>query len=1152
MQLPIWLTVNYFKMAKVFSLIPNNQGVQKEHWAEINSPYGPTEIETIPNSDGDKASKAPTSIPSPFARIDLFRTAFKFVNNSSIDGDSIYHKLVSDCWDTGVLFFKKDHWPGLEISKFDKEKDLTLLSSSSNDKHKLFASTLNLFLEQDSATNNFNEIDSIYFIKHNNKVIGGTSPTTLFFASANDLTDAQFTDGNDVLFDKIYFPLYKRDPEFQKFIYAYFYRHALQHKMIELADYLMNSLEILGRENVQLANLLHSFRNMNTSELESILNGDYNELNTGIENNLVEIFTGQPLRKQKQIRLPDTIEKESGFKIKSQKYTAAKLPLVLQNGFSQSIPYTNSSVKWDNGTTVPYYNPEPLDKRKLPTQSHIYPYITVSDFLEPTLIRLKYPANENKFSLGNIVWQNVDTEFGMLLPLSNLFFDFFDAADLFTEDPSKPSIKFEVYGTYIEVHLRVPIQNNNAVVLSRKYNFPAAYDTSAEPDLLENHGTVQTIGFGLAIYPDLKFENAEQGQYRVMMIDRSEAHLDLSLKFFKSSNDSLPEDLVKSTSRSDKSEDAQTTKFYALKHGFDYIQLSLSNGKKGILVPKLSKQSGGNTNFQFAVDFGTTNTHIEYKQGNSIKPFEISASDRHMALLHDHSSGLTEVDFIHGIIPHEFLPVEFGETSLFSFPQRTNVSANSSLNFNTNAISLADINISFVYGKELTRRNTEVHTNLKWSNFNFDDGDKTRVKSFLEQVIFLMRNKVLLNNGNLEQFKLIWFYPTSMSSHSRGTLADMWKELFIKYFGSQNIESRLTSMSEAIAPFYYYKENQNIQASHHNVVNIDIGGGTTDIVVFKQNSPALTSSFRFAANSILGGKNISNNGFAEKYYPKFEQILTEMSENFEGIFELEDVISQIKENNLPEDLISFFFSLDSHPNIGDNDDLDFADRLKHDSELKIVFVVFYASIIYYLGRLLNINDIQAPNTITLSGTGSKIINILNTSANSKGVVALSKLAFNAGFGSEAINELKVISDPHPKEITCKGGLSAGQVNLDFDTSKSLLIGNKCVAPGELSLKEIDGNILNLIASDIENFYDSLLDSKALDFMDLFMIPNTNIAEYKAMLKGDIQSHLKGAHLDLKPLNGGNENTELNDTLFFVPIMTSLQELAFQNVQSETP
>ena len=91
-------------MVKVFRLHTdgNNNLVG---WGD-SSAYGNTAIRGIKDPNGATSKKEITSIPSPFARMDLVKTAFKVVTESKeLDGDSIHHKLVSDCFDVGEIFF---------------------------------------------------------------------------------------------------------------------------------------------------------------------------------------------------------------------------------------------------------------------------------------------------------------------------------------------------------------------------------------------------------------------------------------------------------------------------------------------------------------------------------------------------------------------------------------------------------------------------------------------------------------------------------------------------------------------------------------------------------------------------------------------------------------------------------------------------------------------------------------------------------------------------------------------------------------------------------------------------------------------------------------------------------------------------------------
>ena len=50
-------------------------------------------------------------IPSPFARMDLVRTAFRYItSHGELEGTTIYHRLVSDCLDVAEIFFNIEEY----------------------------------------------------------------------------------------------------------------------------------------------------------------------------------------------------------------------------------------------------------------------------------------------------------------------------------------------------------------------------------------------------------------------------------------------------------------------------------------------------------------------------------------------------------------------------------------------------------------------------------------------------------------------------------------------------------------------------------------------------------------------------------------------------------------------------------------------------------------------------------------------------------------------------------------------------------------------------------------------------------------------------------------------------------------------------------
>ncbi|MGV4442037.1 hypothetical protein, partial [Ornithobacterium rhinotracheale] len=84
---------------------------------------------------------------------------------------------------------------------------------------------------------------------------------------------------------------------------------------------------------------------------------------------------------------------------------------------------------------------------------------------------------------------------------------------------------------------------------------------------------------------------------------------------------------------------------------------------------------------------------------------------------------------------------------------------------------------------------------------------------------FILRNKVLRDNGVLERTKIKWFYPISMSQVQKALMSELWKESYEESFLGDT--GNVSSMKESISPYYYLKEDL-LKSS--TLVNIDRGG----------------------------------------------------------------------------------------------------------------------------------------------------------------------------------------------------------------------------------------------------------------------------------------------------------------------------------------
>jgi hypothetical protein len=259
-----------------------------------SDPYSDREIEAIKDPEGGGGVSLPTAIPSPFARIDLVKTAFRNIANTpelkayNKDGNTIAseadEKLVSDSLDLAEILFNSDNLKrGIGIVIWDLNEELARLKSGS-DMHKRFGESLELYLDQDKSAYNFDLLRKFYLIKYDHKVIGCTSPVTLFFATANDLSGARLTlTKNDVTFDENYTPLYERDVEFQRYLYLMFKANPiLSKRMAALNEYLIRNLKILDKRN---HGLYLELSNLNAADYFN----NYSELDTGHGGSVVEV-----------------------------------------------------------------------------------------------------------------------------------------------------------------------------------------------------------------------------------------------------------------------------------------------------------------------------------------------------------------------------------------------------------------------------------------------------------------------------------------------------------------------------------------------------------------------------------------------------------------------------------------------------------------------------------------------------------------------------------------------------------------------------------------------------------------------------------------------------------------------------------------------
>ena len=715
-------------MGKVFRY---HQGTDNIHGWGISNKYNNkvygNDSGSIKNPAGATASKEITSIPSPFARIDLVKEAFGFVNTMGLSGKTIHHKMVSHALDVAQMFFNYDTLKKaklLDMVKWDKANVLTL-KNSSNPKERLFGRTLELFLDQDATTYNFNKLKSIFMLNYIGpgspkqfSIIGATSPATLFFTSANDnnCVSKHITFGTHKALDpNVFVKLSKRDPNFIKYMYdlrASIPGFALEFK--EVNEYLDKSFGELSYDLQQYVNAI-------AQGTQITANYDALDYMVGVP---VEVL-GYPLGKMR----PVDIGAVSDFTLKTSKQLD-KIPLALPCGaFSRPWRYTTSI--WNSDIQVPVCDNRNIEARTLPQDNTAWPYLTMDDFLEKNIIEMDSEGVSSDFFYGNMA-DDSGFSHSFLLPIKQTYFDYFSVNEL------KKALRMECHnsdgvGMRVKVSLDIPVKAG-IITYERYYMIQAVDGERMNP----KDGAIIRTSFTMTMFPCVKFPQGTNPDYRLTLLTLEDGY-QIELSCVKEDNSKVHTvaKMDRNVNSSGGREDflAPNQPMYAVQENFEFITLNI-NGYDAVIVPEWRGNSGGSI-YEFAVDFGTTNTHVEYKvDGGPCKALDIT--DEHIQMSCLNVDALKNTNLLPSIRNNQ-IPYKLGVD--IRFPMRTLLSYKTATNWLQPFWPYITGNIPFYYGSVVNNKFNSLESDLKWSS------PIQMVKCYLASIMLLIRNKVLMEGG---------------------------------------------------------------------------------------------------------------------------------------------------------------------------------------------------------------------------------------------------------------------------------------------------------------------------------------------------------------------------------------------------------------------
>ena len=460
-----------------------------------------------------------------------------------------------------------------------------------------------------------------------------------------------------------------------------------------------------------------------------------------------------------------------------------------------------------------------------------------------------------------------------------------------------------------------------------------------------------------------------------------------------------------------------------------------------------------------SVDFGTSNTHVAYLdtsdgRSESVVPFSIPDQERQFVFLNKRDA--SDPDYRHresfGDVGAELqsfwketVPSVIGlsanreDRSSVKYPIKTATLESAKFRNATGSRNLFEtINIGYDIDNEFTRLDTQLFNyqeDLKWQAMKHrSDGnnsetqlDEARIRAFCKQTLWMLKNMVIIKNIGLEGNRFVYFYPGSMSVTDQRSFQQIWKEESEEVWTKFNFKLTVEPpIMEAIAPYYSLIALPGVgqQIFTRNSVNIDIGGGTTDIFVldkgslgFQETGRAFESSILFAGNQLWGieddARSLEERRRSKNGFVSYMMNLIQSGNYHFKDGELKRVYETNYKDKPADQLVSFFFKYN---------EFNFGGNVKMNQNLRFVMFLHYSSIVYYLADFLKYirfrnDNFRMPEILTFTGKGSEYIKLLGDEAE---IARLTSEMLKA-FGIE-IRQFSVYFPANPKELTANGGI----------------------------------------------------------------------------------------------------------------------------------
>lgn len=1149
--------------------------------------------------------KLGTSIPTPFARIFMFRNAFNRIGENVNDTDTIYGKLVSENLD--FLEFLYHYGKAVTIKKWSFDKDIKRLKGidiieEANNKeddddpfgdldnddaaagitndsdavvsgHKLLAECL------ENQRAELDNIENIYLIYYKGELMGGTSPFTVVFTSPNwqrrkskvcstlkgVAGNVLFPDYQDTKIKGT--PLHQRDPKFVAFMLYYLNAYTSTNENA-LLKYIGKDLPAIEKKNSKLKagyDILHGKEQSKVridfekkydilkDENDEIINLAYDGSTDGIYLPLATLPLEVVSTKSDYTIKADYEE----FSIidKNEKPHPIKDVLVLTDSGKQGAKYMGGQPWNPADKPNPSIVDVPLYERILPGPgSFKQPFITVYDLFEDYLVKLPYSIDSERFEtfVSRGKWN-------FLLPLKGLFFNFFKKERL----EEFLTIEAADDDSQVTFTLRIPITFEQVKNKPEYLDVKKVYKRENIKELRGGNW------FALGIFPTFRvMGNNADNEYSLMAANGKIA---VTLDFYNATKPqkALP---VECTERLDDIK----SKFYHVKEAFDYIQTTSAfpdmAAIHAIIIPKFvpAYVEEGESNWRFAIDFGTTNTYVAATETAQPATLEILKNEAQVMYLdkinvdavfgseeYDRSLKESNVAVFHDAANREFAPMTIGPNCIASYPFQTATCeapdfksiidiSNGDDNEQQSEEDMrkylfSKLAIGYNLNHEEFSKNYVYRTDIKWAPEKEKDALRTvainRQKLYCQQIAWMLKNKMALSSSETaavnRKFTVFYTYPCSMGDTEKDNLEKIWRTVF-------GPNATLVSLTESEAPYYYLTREGSV-AEGKNFLNIDIGGGTTDMFFVIQEKDengrgvqkSYYTSMRFAGNDLWGdgvkGLAPLTNGF-------YQYAKANMPSLAEDIEKQENLVLQNPDSTMGSaDTMAFLFRHDKQgliPNLIQS----------KNSTLYPLLLVHFGAIIYHLSMILNANKWDIPKNINLTGMGSKYVNII---ASQKSVTKLTAMLLEKFTKKKVPSDFKLTYSPNAKEVTAQGALykevaeRRGFSGISGEPEEFRVYGfNADKKLIKFEKTELE-NVRKEVIEEYKKFIHAFLDDEDIEAELKMNFCKTNITSW---LRDGLLNKAEDSYVTVTKGNTDPDDF-VRETLFFWPLKNAIYELS---------